>query len=392
MIKKAQDPANMTKSEETERNMKNRELQELAGRLIRNRSESTQKRKRKRIATTFILLVILAAGIYLWYKWKPVPVEVAYVAYQRVGTAAQPILRLSGFITYPQISTVGAIISAPVKEITFSDGDYVKAGSVLARFDQTELLAQEKIQQITIQDLRQSLNRTERLYSAGAASDVELLNARTQLEKAQANMDLIMAKLRTTTVFAPFSGLIIEKLANVGEIPSRGICRIADNSATLVSVDVGQEDINLIKPDQPAVVTLDAYPDIEYAAKIYQIMPTANQAKNTIPVLVQVLKPDAYFRPQMSAKVFFVNQQQDENQKVRTVLVVDKSALFKFGNSNTTYAWRIRRGRVIEQAVKTGEQYGDNIQVVEGLQADERVVANAAKYSLTNGKRVRLNQ
>lgn len=390
MIKKAHDPAKRTQPEGTEGNNKNRKLQDLAGRLIRNRSESTQKRIRKRIVTIFIFILLMTTGIYLWYRLKPVPVDVTYVTYQRVGPAAAPVLRLSGFITYPQISTVGAMISAPVKEITFSDGDYVKSGAVLARFDQSELQAQEKIQMISIQNLQQTLNRTERLYSAGAASDVELQSARSQMEKAQANLDLIKARLKTTVVYAPFNGLIIEKLANVGEIPKQGICRIADNSMTLVSVDVGQEDINLIKPGQPAIVTLDAYPDIEYAAKIYKIMPTANQAKNTIPILVQVLKPDNYFRPQMSAKVLFVNKQLEDNQKVRTVLVVDKSALFKLGD--TSYVWRIRRGKVLEQPVKTGEQYGENIQVTEGLKPDERVVANAGKYPLKKGMRVKMNQ
>ncbi len=159
---------------------------------------------------------------------------------------------------------------------------------------------------------------------------------------------------------------------------------------TLVAVDVGQEDINKISSNQPAVVTLDAYPDIEYAAQIYKIMPTANQAKNTIPVLIHILKPDSYFRPQMSAKVFFVNKQIKDNQKVRSVLSVEKSAIFQSGVQS--YVWRIRRGRVYKQQIKTGEQYGDNIQILDGLQADERIVANEAKYKLKNRSRVSLAQ
>ncbi len=65
----------------------------------------------------------MAGGIYFWFLLRPIPVEVTYVSYQRVGTAAQPILRLSGYVTYPQISTMGSTMSIPVKEVPISEGD-----------------------------------------------------------------------------------------------------------------------------------------------------------------------------------------------------------------------------------------------------------------------------
>jgi membrane fusion protein (multidrug efflux system) len=371
-----------------EKTPNSKRLHKLANKLVRDRGKTGRKRKRKKLIIWSSLLLAVLTGVAIWQILKPTPVEVAFVSYQRMGPTSNPVLRLSGYVTYPRISTIGTTARTPVIRLNFKVGDQVKQGDILAVFDDSRLQAQLQAQEISIRDLQETLARTQNLYNAGAASDAELQSIQTKLASARSETNLIRDEIAQTTVRAPYSGLIIDKLVEVGEIPTSGLCRLADNSMTLVSVDIGQEDIALINENQPAVVILDSYPETEYAATLYQILPTANQAKNTIQANIRVLKPDQRFIPQMSAKVFITNEKQDENQQVRAVLAVNKSVFIQ--KDNNYYVWQVKRGQAYERKVIVGDTLQNSIQIKSGLKADDRVIIEPEKYKLYQGIHVEL--
>lgn len=362
------------------------DLDRLAARLVRERNPRRSARKTRRWLLLGAVLALAVLGFLAWRTLRSVPVDVAVVAFQRTGAAAHPILRLSGFVTYPRIVTVAATARTPVERLGFEEGQRVQRGAVLATFRNDELAAQQRTQEIVLHDAQATLTRVENLKAAGAASEADLQRAQTAVAAAQANLDLLQAQRANTVVRAPFAGLVTQKLVEVGEVAAQGVCRLIDDATTLVQVDVNQEDIARIGPQQPAVVTLDAYAELEYAARIYQVAPTADQARNTVTVKVQVLAPDARFLPQLSAKVYFVEQPQAANAPVSAVLAVDKSAVVT--EQGQTYVWRIRDGKAARQEVETGEDLGDQIEITAGLQVDEQVVAKAAQYQLKDGARV----
>jgi len=362
-------------------------IQKLAAELTRERNKSQTRRKIRRWIYWSLFLLLIVGGYFVWRAYRPIPVNTSVVSYQRIGSTAQPILRLSGYVTYPRISTISARVQTPVIQLGFDVGDRVQKGALLAEFDHSELLTRRNVQQITIRDLQETLNRVQNLYKAGAASDADLQNAQTQLESARASLNLINTQIDNSTVRAPYSGLVIDKMVELGEIAARGICRLADDSKILVEVDVNQEDIAKVHADQSAVVLLDAYPETEYAADIYEIMPTADPSKNTIQVKVEVLKPDDRFKPNMSAKVFFTDEKVTENSTVKAVLTVDKAAVFK--RDGATHLYIIQRGRVRERTVELGEPIGDRlVEIKSGVNPDQRVILNPLQYNLDLGDRI----
>lgn len=362
-------------------------IQELASQLTRNRKDIKQRRKVKRWLTWILVIAFIGTGYFVWQIYRPISVPSTVVSYQRIGSAAQPKLRLSGTVTYPRISTISAQTQTPVTRLEFNIGDRVQAGDILAEFDNSELLARRRIQQIAIRDLEETLQRTQNLYDGGAASDSDLQSTRTQLASARANLNLLNTQIQNSTIRAPFSGIIVDKMVEVGEIAPQGICKLADDSRILVAVDVNQEDISKITPQSSAVVSLDAYPGTEYAANIFEIMPTADPAKNTIQVKVALLNPSDRFRPNMSAKVFFTDQKVTENAPVKAVLTVDKSAVVQENGKATLLV--IVDGRIRKRSVKLGMPIGDQlVEVTSGIAPDQRVVLNPGQYGLNPGDRV----
>lgn len=382
-----------TKAEDTvqsgdELSSRDKAVKELAGKLTRDRGEGARKNLKKRWMVTVVVLLLAAGAYFTWQYFKPIPVQMAFVSYQRLGPTAQPILRVSGYVTYPRISVVSTSYRAPVQQVLFEVGERVQAGQLLARFDDAELLARQRVHEVAIADLEETVRRTRNLLDGGAASQAEFQQVQTRLETERANLALVDTQLEQTRVRAPFTGMVMEQLVEVGEVPQQGICRLADNSSTLVEVDISQDDISRISPMQPAVVMLDAYPDSEYVARVAELLPTADAARNTITARVRVRDPNTLFKPNMSTKVFMVNEPLRQNSLVESALAVDPSAVIKAGGES--FVWVIRRGRVQKRAVKTGSPIAGQLKVLKGLRADERVVINAEQYNLSEGTRVRI--
>lgn len=364
-------------------------IQQLASQLTRGREEVNKKRKFRRWIYWAVFLVVAAAGYWIWQMYQPILVTTSVVSYQRIGATAQPVLRLSGLVTYPRIAVISGDVQNPVTRLTFNLGDHVQAGQVLAEFDQSEFLARREVQQIAIGDLEESLQRTQNLYDGGAASEADLQQIRTELASARANLNLLNTQISNSVIKAPFSGIIIDKMVELGEVASRGICRLADDSSILVTVDVNQEDISKITTESSAVVSLDAYPDTEYAADIYKIMPVADPAKNTIQVMVRVLQPDERFKSDMSTKVFFTDTKVTENATVKAVLTVDQAAVIKEEGQNKLFV--IENGKVRERTVELGNTIGDRlVEIVSGAEADERAIQNPQQYNLKVDDRVQI--
>lgn len=153
---------------------------------------------------------------------------------------------------------------------------------------------------------------------AGPRSE-EIASARATLAAANAATDDARVQLSDTVILAPSKGTVLEKLIEVGELVTpqnfggaRGarseLLSIADLSDLQVEVDVNEVDFQKIKAGNGARVTLDAYPTTVYEASIREIAPAADRQKATVQVKVAIKAPDVKVRPEMSARVDFLQE------------------------------------------------------------------------------------
>src|SRR6185312_5017316 len=111
---------------------------------------------------------------------------------------------------------------------------------------------------------------------------------------AQESVVVAQVQLDNTVVRAPFSGVVVAKAAQPGEMISpisagggvtrTGICTIVDMESLEVEVDVNEAYINRVQPKQPVSVALNAYPDERIPAEVIAIIPTADRNKATVRV------------------------------------------------------------------------------------------------------------
>lgn len=150
------------------------------------------------------------------------------------------------------------------------------------------------------------------LVKAGPRPDtVEV--AKAEIQRARARVEFCKAQLADTLITAPFTGIVTEKLAEVGEVVApgmgsvqglkTGIVRLASLSDMKVDLDINETDLGKLQLNQAAEIVLDSAPHKTYKGYLAKIYPEANRQKGTIKVEVVVTNPDRQLMPEMSARV-----------------------------------------------------------------------------------------
>src|SRR5436309_14852086 len=277
--------------------------------------QRSQSRIGKRIFYASIPVLIFAgivAAAYAFRNQKPV-VEVAAAAKPDAG-GPQALLNASGYVTPRRRATVAAKITGRVTGVFFDEGNHAKEGQLLATLDDSDVkraldsaVADRDSSKAAVQDyevqLRYAeiqLHRAQELKAANVQSQDQLDNARTQADSLRAKIALAKQQINAAesriavaqqavdncTIRAPFSGIIVSKDAQVGEMVSpisagggftrTGIATIVDMNSNEFEVDVNESYIARVEPGQDVKAVLDAYPDKQLDAKVRTVIRSAD--------------------------------------------------------------------------------------------------------------------
>jgi RND family efflux transporter MFP subunit len=256
--------------------------------------------------------------------------------------------------------------------VKVQNGDKVKKGQIIVLLDDSATLADLSLARAEVRDQERQLATTMNLFKAQAATTVDVGKARGQVEIARAKLRPIEARLDQAKIRMPVDGTILEVLLNTGEAvqPNAAVVKVADLSQLMAEVDINEADLVKIRRDQAVDVTSDAFPDKQYKGVVREIAGTADKAKGTVTVRVDLQVPDLSLRPDMSVKCSFLP---DQGEKAR--IFVSRSSLTPEGT-----VWIVGSSRVVtKRAVKTQAGAGNSVEVIEGLTGGERIVVDAGQ-------------
>jgi RND family efflux transporter MFP subunit len=224
-------------------------------------------------------------------------------------------------------------------------------------------------------------------------------NARTAYDVARAAVVFAQSNMNDTVVRAPFSGVVTQKVAQVGEVvaPSAagggdtrtGIVTVVDMDSLEVQVDVSENYIERVEVDGHATIHLDAYPDWDIPGSVIAIIPTADQSKGTVQVRVAIKVKDARILPQMAARVTFLTQVQ-ANAPAASRVSLPLNAVEENGRTGSVFL--IRDGDTVEKRdVALGLKTAQAITVLSGLSAGDRLAAGDLS-KLHDGDKVKIQE
>jgi Cu(I)/Ag(I) efflux system membrane fusion protein len=176
---------------------------------------------------------------------------------------------------------------------------------------------------------------------------------------------------RTIAWPAPFSGIVLEKMAFAGMrfMPGEPLYRIAGISPIWVIAQVYEQDMALISVGQPATVTVKVYPDRTFDGRVAFILPTVQAETRTGTVRIELPNPRGELKADMYASVELQSRQSN-------VLAVPDSAVIDDGTRQVVLIDR-GEGRFEPRPVKVASKAGGYAEILQGVQAGERVVVSA---------------
>jgi len=317
-------------------------------RLAIDRTAATPRRRRplwKRWWVWALVLVVLAAvALFVGRRNAPQAVEIATVAaaYPSASIAA---LNATGRVVAARRASVSSKGTGRLEWLGVQEGQRVTEGDIIARLENRDVAAGREqaaaqVQvaranlaqgQAELEDAEAAYKRAQDLaqqkFIAGSALDtaearynkqraaIDTLKA--QIAVAQANYRATDVAYDQTLIRAPFTGMVLTKSANVGDIvtpfsaaagTTGAVVTMADMETLEVEADVSEASIAKITVGQPAEIQLDAFPDLRLLGEVSRIVPTVDRAKATLLVKVKFVERDSRVLPDMSSKIAFLSR------------------------------------------------------------------------------------
>ncbi|WP_347331691.1 efflux RND transporter periplasmic adaptor subunit [Marinimicrobium locisalis] len=359
-----------------------------------------------------LLLLLLVGASWALTRPDPINVETRMAKVTQARNSAASVLDATGYVTARRYATVSSKVTAKVVEVLVEEGMSVDEGQVVARLDDSNAsksLAVEQanltLAQAQLEEIRARLIEARRVRDRVATLHQRELVSESELDVATSNYDSLKAQLsaRDANVLsarrrvelqqqhledlvlrAPFSGVVVSKDAQPGEMISpvsagggftrTGICSLVDMGSLEIEVDVNEAYIQRVFSGQPVQATLEAYPDWIIPAEVIAIVPTADRQKATVKVRVGFKELDSRVLPDMGVRVAFLEEEERRQGSSDSALLIPGSALVERNGQPVVFV--VKDAVAHQRVIEARERSGGELVVLSGLEPGEHYVVD----------------
>jgi RND family efflux transporter MFP subunit len=272
-----------------------------------------------------------------------------------------------------------------IEHIAVDQGDSVQKGQVLARLNPAEIQAAFNKARNALAQAERDLERVTNLYNDRAATLEQLQNATTGYEVARSNLEIARFNLDHSIIRAPFSGKILQRLAETNEVIAPGYPVLVFGSTEdrwVVEAGVSTRDAVRFELKDPARVSFDAHPGEIFLASVSQISQAVDPASGTVEIELELESRELKLMAGFVARVDVFPR-----IKKRYTLVPVESLVDSEGD--TAYVFTPSGGRARKIKVRVVHLFSDTVAVEPGGQNLERVITDGADY-LTDGMAIKI--
>ncbi|MEQ8159609.1 MAG: efflux RND transporter periplasmic adaptor subunit [Smithellaceae bacterium] len=307
----------------------------------------------------------------------------------------QPYLETTGTLKAEEEVTVSSEVDGIVRKITVEEGSRIQQGMLLAAVNDIDYgleykksEAALKQSQASLANARAEFSRKHSLYEEELITRQQFDDVSTKLALAQAEMERARAalgasreKLARTKIYSPLTGAVKEKKISIGDYVRNGtpLFALIKIDSLKLNFTISEKDAAALKIGQEVVFTVDAFAGQKFKGRVSLLYPNVEertrtlQAEAVIPNADHLLKPGYFARTQIFT------------QEAREAVVIPVTALLYDGPTIRVFVVNDKKAH--ERIIKIGNKYGEDVEVLEGLQEKEQVVV-IGQNNLSEGVKV----
>ncbi len=295
---------------------------------------------------------------------RPIPVETSAPVRGDVYAMYTGTAPIEAFAEADVIAKVGG----EVRELLVEEGDDVSKGQVLARLDGERLRLELNESEAKLRKLQRDYERNIDLKAKGLISDGDFEKIKFEMEALEAAFNLASLELDYTQIRAPIDGVVAQRFVKLGSTIREGeaLFEVTSLDPLVAYLHVPEREYRNIDPGQPVGIEIDALPAETIVAAVSRVSPVVDPQTGTFKITVEIVDEERRIKPGMFGRISVVYDVHENALQVPRSAIIEDQAM--------TSVYIVEDGRAIRRAVQTGFSNRGMVEVVSGLEDDERVV------------------
>lgn len=303
-------------------------------------------------------------GVVAYQPGLPIPADADWFTLEE--SALPPMIEVVGTAASQEKIQLSARISAYVSEVFVSAGDHVKKGQVLITLDDREVREQLTAAEAQLEQAETEFTRTKALFDQQAATQQALTAAESGFRAARAQVEQVHVMRSYASITAPIDGVVTERRIEVGDLANPGLVLLAvyDPARMRMEAPVPVRLIDRMALGDKLEVRLDR-PQRPLTGEVTEIVSEVDPHSRTQRVKLRLADAGGEVLPGTFGRFTVPGEP-------RPTLLAPATAVYRMGQLE--FAQVRQENRVVRRAIRTGPRRGDQVEILSGLKAGDRIL------------------
>lgn len=339
------------------------------------------KKKKWTVMAALVLMALCSCG----EKKQAAAEQTVKVKVQEIrAEAVNGEQGFSGTIEESSGASLSFASAGTIKRIYVDEGQMVRQGQLIAELDQTTMKNAYTISKTSLEQAQDTYNRMKELHDAGSLPEMQWITVENQLKSATAQEAMARKSLADTKLYAPFSGYIASKDAEIGQNTSPGmpVVRLVNIGNVKVKISVPEDDVQRIQKGSSMKIVVPALGNREFSGRVTERGVSADPRSRTYEVKATILNGDRQLLPGMICQAF-------TNYMQGTTGVFIPANLVQLDSDNKTFVWVVNGDKAVKREIVISGETAQGAQVGGGLSSGDKLIV-AGQQKVSNGMKVEI--
>lgn len=291
----------------------------------------------------------------------------------------------SGTVESSDGADMSFTVAGTLKGIYVEPGQKVSKGQLLAEIDAGTLRDAYQVAEATLSQAQDAYNRLKKLHDANALPDIQWVDVQSKLRQAESAAAIARRAIGDARIYAPVSGIVSEKLSEVGQTVAPGVpvVKIVSIGDVKVNISVPESEIGAMKRGIKANITANSVDAGVLEGTLTEQGVVANPLSRTYDVKFKVSNSSGILRPGMLCDVTVILPESSEDMNESIILPASSVLL---SSDNRHFVWLAKKGKAEQRFVTVGTLLPQGVEITNGINRGDSVIISGMQKVCTGTK------